>query len=60
MRTLRSSRSSWTTRPDPNSEILRWIRELQGGIAVDTNSRRLFKRYYGWVLGFIERRGFSP
>lgn len=41
------------------AEVLRWVRELQAGIAVEDNSRRLFERYYDWARGFFGRRGFS-
>lgn len=41
-------------------EVLRWVRELQRGVGVERNSRRIFTRYYGWVRGFFGRRGFAP
>lgn len=42
------------------SEVLVWVRDLQAGIAVEENSRRIFVRYFPWVRGFFGRRGFPP
>ncbi len=58
--------SSTTIRPElmtrttnPEAETRRRVEELQAGIAVEKNSRRLFERYYPRVLRFVRRRGLS-
>ena len=41
------------------ADVLRWVRDLQAGSAVEDNSRRLFEHFYDWVRSFFGRRGFS-
>ena len=38
------------------TEVLGWVAELQRGESVEVNSRRIFRRYYGWVRSFFTRR----
>lgn len=45
--------------PEGDADVLRWVEELRRGVDVETHSRRLFRRYYGWVRGFFERRGIA-
>lgn len=37
--------------------VTRWVEDLKRGIQPEINSRRIFERYYGWVLRFFLRRG---
>jgi RNA polymerase sigma-70 factor (ECF subfamily) len=48
-----------TPRPEDDLELRRTIAELQAGVRIEANSRRLFDRYYPWVRRFFVRRGYT-
>ena len=39
-----------------DEEVLGWVEALRRGQDVEANSRRVFRRYYGWVKQFFVRR----
>ncbi|HEY2293599.1 MAG TPA: RNA polymerase sigma factor [Thermoanaerobaculia bacterium] len=41
-------------------DLLRAVLELQKGIRVEANSRRIFELYYPWVCRFFGRLGYAP
>jgi RNA polymerase sigma-70 factor (ECF subfamily) len=48
-----------TPRPEDDLELRRTIAELQSGVRIEANSRRIFDRYYPWVRRFFVRRGYT-
>lgn len=49
-----------TTRREDDPELRRAIRELQAGVRVEANSRRIFEPFYPWVRRFFARLGYRP
>src|SRR3954469_24012062 len=41
-------------------DLLHAVLELQTGIRVEANSRRIFELYYPWVRRFFGRLGYTP
>lgn len=46
-------------RRDDDPELRRAVLELQAGVRVEANSRRLFERYHPWVWRFFRRLRYS-
>jgi RNA polymerase sigma-70 factor (ECF subfamily) len=49
-----------TTSREEDPDLQRTVAELQAGIDVEANSRRLFETYYPWVRHFFGRLGAPP
>ena len=45
---------------EDDPELQRAVLELQAGVRVEDNSRRVFERYYPWVRRFFGRFGYGP
>lgn len=48
-----------TTRREDDPELRRVVQELQAGVRVEANSRRVFELLYPWVRRFFGRLGYS-
>lgn len=57
---LEEDRRIRKTMIEDGAAVQRWVEELQKGINVEGNSRRLFSFYYGWVRRFFQRRSVRP
>ncbi len=49
-----------TSRREEDPDLLRGILELQTGVDVEANSRRIFELFYPWVRRFFGRLGHTP
>lgn len=49
-----------TFRSEEDPALQRAIAELQAGVRVEANSRRVFELYYPWVRRFFGRLGYTP
>lgn len=49
-----------TFRPDDGPDFKRTVSELQAGVRVESNSRRVFELFYPWIRRFFGRLGYTP
>lgn len=56
---MNRSRAPSARHGEEEADVLRWVHELQTGVAVEDNSRRIFQHFHEWVRGFFGRRGFA-
>jgi RNA polymerase sigma-70 factor (ECF subfamily) len=45
---------------EDDPDLQRAVTELQAGVRVELNSRRIFESYYPWVCHFFGRLGYAP